>query len=292
MDLKSMMLKLATKEGLIDTGIEGFDIYRMNQPYDRTSTILIPAVCFIIQGRKSIYLGNQEIVYDENKYLIGSTKMPVESELKEASVENPYLGMILHIDPTLISELIVDIDEFISWPDHTTTDRIITAAPIDQDLEEILLRLLNIVGDPLKVKILGKSLLREVFFNILKGKRGYVLRNCVLHHASAHKIVPIIQYLEKNFTEPLETHDIANFAGMSTSSLHSKFKAATSLSPIQFIKKLRLHHAHSIMMEGTSPGEAAFESGYGSQAQFSREFKRQFGFSPSRAKDPAQATAQ
>ena len=291
MNLKSMMLKLATKEGLIDTGIEGFDLYRMNQPYERSTAILTPAVCFVLQGRKSIYLGSQEIVYDENQYLIGSTKMPVESELKEASVENPCMGMILHINPTLISEMLLDMDEFISWPDHTTTDRIITAAPIDQNLEEVLLRLLNIVGDPLKVKILGKSLLREVFFNILKGERGYVLRNCVLHHASAHKIVPIIQYLEKNFTEPLEIHDIAKYAGMSTSSLHGKFKAATSLSPIQFIKRLRLHHAHLMLIEGASPGEAAFESGYGSQPQFSREFKRQFGISPNRVKAPSQATA-
>ncbi len=290
MNLKSIMQKLATKEGLIETGIEGFDLYRMNQPYDRSSAILTPAVCFVLQGRKSIYLGSQEIVYDENKYLIGSTKMPVESELKEASVENPCMGVILHINPTLISELLVDMDEFISWPNHTTTDRIITAASIDQNLEEVLLRLLSIVGDPLKVKILGKSLLREVFFNILNGERGYVLRNCVLHHARAHKIVPIIQYLEKNFTEPLEIHDIAKYAGMSTSSLHSKFKAATSLSPIQFIKRLRLHHAHSIMLEGTSPGDAAFESGYGNQAQFSREFKRQFGYSPSHANEPAQPT--
>ena len=291
MNLKSMMLKLTTKEGLIETGIEGLDIYRLSHPYDRTATMVKLAVAFIIQGRKSIYLGNQEIVYDEHNYLIGSTKMPVESELKEASVEKPYLGMTLHIDPTLISELLVDMDEFINWPDHAITDRIITAAPFDQELEEALLRLLNIVGDPLKVKILGKALVREVIFHILKGERGYVLRNCVLHHASAHKIVPIIQYLEKNFTDPLEIHAIAKHAGMSTSSLHSKFKAATSLSPIQFIKRLRLHHAHSIIMEGASPGEAAFESGYGSQAQFSREFKRQFGFSPSHAKEPAQATS-
>lgn len=291
MNLKSMVLKLAAKEGLTSTGIEGFELYRINQPYGRSAAMLIPAVCFVLQGRKSIYLGNREIIYDENQYLIGSTKMPVESELKEASAENPCVGMILHIDSSLISELLVDMDEFINWPDHTTTDRIITAVPIDPELEESLLRLLNIVGTPLKVKILGKSLLREVFFHILKGERGYVLRNCVLHHASAHKIVPIIQYLEKNFTEPLDIQDIAQYAGMSPSSLHGKFKAATSLSPIQFIKRLRLHHAHNKLMEGASPGEAALESGYGNQAQFSREFKRQFGFSPSRVKAPAQATA-
>ena len=288
MDLKLMVLRLATEEGLNGTGIEGFDLYRMEQPYERTSTILVPAVCFILQGRKTVCLGNHEIVYDEKNYLIGSTKMPVESELKDASPEKPYLGMVLHIDPALISELLADMDEFNNWPDQTATDRIITVAPIDQALEENLLRLLKIIGNPLKVKILGKALIREVFFNILSGERGYVLRNCVLHHAKAHKIVPIIQYLENNFTQPIEISDIAQYAGMSTSSLHGQFKSATSLSPIQFIKKLRLHHAYSLLMEGASPGEASEKSGYGSQSQFSREFKRQFGLSPSKVKKTTQ----
>ena len=289
MDLKSKMLELTIEEGITDTGIENFDIYRVSQPYERTSMMLEPAIYIIVQGRKSVYLGNQEIVYDGNNYIIGSAKMPIETELKKVSPEKPYLGMSLFIDPALISELLVDTDEYISWPDHAVTDRILTAASIDQDLVQSLLRLLDIIGDPLKVKILGKSLVREVFFNILKGERGYVLRNCVLHHASAHKIVPIIQYLEKHFLEPLGIDDIARYAGMSSSSLHSQFKTATSLSPIQFLKKLRLHRAHSMLMEGVSPGDAAFESGYGNQSQFSREFKRQFGFLPSHAKEPAQA---
>ena len=285
MDLKSMMQRLATAEGLTRTGIEGFDLYRMDKPYERTSTMLVPAVCFILQGRKTVYLGSLEIVYDERNYLIGSTKIPVESELKEASPEKPYLGIVIHIDPALITELLVNMDEFNNWPDQTTSDRIITDAPIDQELEENLLRLLKIVGNPLKVKILGKALIREVFFNILSGERGYVLRNCVLHHAKAHKIVPIIQYLENNFTQPIEINDVAKYAGMSASSLYSQFKSATSLSPIQFIKRIRLHHAYSLLMEGASPREASEESGYGSQSQFSREFKRQFGYSPSRVKE-------
>ena len=289
MDLKSKMLELAIEEGITDTGIENFDIYRVSQPYGRTSMMLEPAIYIIVQGRKSVYLGNQEIVYDGNNYIIGSAKMPIETELKEASPEEPYLGMSLFIDPAVISELLVDTDEFISWSEHAVTDRILTAASIDQDLVQSLLRLLDIIGDPLKVKILGKSLVREAFFNILKGERGYVLRNCVLHHANAHKIVPIIQYLEKHFLEQLEVNDIARYAGMSTSSLHGQFKAATSLSPIQFVKQLRLHRARRLLMEGVSPGDAAYESGYANQSQFSREFKRQFGFAPSRVKNAAPA---
>ncbi len=72
---------------------------------------------------------------------------------------------------------------------------------------------------------------------------------------------------------------------MSISSLHDNFKKATSLSPIQFIKKLRLHNAHALLLDGYNASNAAFESGYTNSAQFSREFKRLFGYSPRELKN-------
>jgi len=76
------------------------------------------------------------------------------------------------------------------------------------------------------------------------------------------------------------TNEIAKLASMSIASLHKNFKKATSLSPIQFIKNLRLHNAHSLLLSGYNASSAAFESGYTNSAQFSREFKRLFGYSP------------
>lgn len=96
------------------------------------------------------------------------------------------------------------------------------------------------------------------------------------NHAKAHKVAPAIRYIEIS--------EIVKYAGMSSSSLHEQFKKATSLSPIQFIKKLRLHHAHNLILEGITPGEAAMDAGYNSQSQFSREFKRDFGYSPGEAR--------
>lgn len=285
MDLKTIVLAL-TNNDAVHTKLEGLDIYRIDQPYPRTSLISPPAVCFIAQGKKSLYLGKQEIVYDEHHYLIGSVKMPIESELKEASEDRPYLGIVLTIDPVLINELLLEMDGVIDWEETNIADRIITSAEIDVAVEQSLIRLLSALSDPLRARVLGQSLIREVFFNVLRGRRGYVLRNSVLHHAKAHRMASVIQYLEKHFKEALEITDIAKYAHMSHSALHEHFKEATSLSPIQYIKKLRLHHAYTLLLGGTSAGMAASDSGYESQAQFSREFKRHFGFLPREVNKP------
>ena len=70
-------------------------------------------------------------------------------------------------------------------------------------------------------------------------------------------------------------------AGMSSSTLHEHFKSATSLSPMQFVKRLRLHQARVMLLSGSPASVASYRVGYGTPSQFSREFKRFFGDLPS-----------
>jgi AraC-like DNA-binding protein len=72
--------------------------------------------------------------------------------------------------------------------------------------------------------------------------------------------------------------------GMSASTLHRSFKEVTALTPIQYLKTIRLHRARVLMLsDGLTAGEAAYRVGYQSQSQFSREFKRLFGATPTQA---------
>lgn len=281
MVIRDLLSEMTGGDGLMQTAIAGVDLYRLSTPYEKQSTISVPAVCFIAQGQKNIYLGDEKITYDENRFLISSITLPVESELVSVSEEKPYLGLILHIDSLMVNELLREMDGEVVWSNRSASDEIITSCPIDDALSDSLIRLLESLKDPLKVKVLGTSLVKEVFFNILRSESGYVLRNSVLHHARANRVVPVIQFLEKHYKDAIEINDIASHAGMSPSTLHEHFKAATSLSPMQFVKSLRLHNAHSLILEGAGAGEAAFNSGYSNQAQFSREFKRHFGVTPS-----------
>ena len=83
---------------------------------------------------------------------------------------------------------------------------------------------------------------------------------------------------------------IAEAAGMSTSVFHRRFKAMTSLTPVQFQKQLRLVEARRLMRaEGVTASRAAFEVGYESASHFTRDYRRMSGAPPGR--DTAQAAS-
>lgn len=279
-ELKSLVLKIATEEGLNETGISGFGIYRMSNPYPRKSAICSSAICFVIQGEKSIYIGNKEFHYNDSSYLVSPSKIPVESELKNVSPKSPFLGVIVDIDSRIVSELIVRMEKHCkSWGEKNNSD-LISSVKFDIQVGSCLMRLLQAVGNSMEIEILGESLLRELLYYILKSEKGYLLRNCLINHAKGNRIVPVIRYLEKHFNQFITIEDLVEYSSMSKSLLHREFKKSTSLSPMQFLKQIRLHHAHALIIEGKGSGEAAFKSGYQNQAQFSREFKRHFGYSP------------
>ena len=94
----------------------------------------------------------------------------------------------------------------------------------------------------------------------------------------------IVRFLQENYNQSLDVSSIAKFAGMGNSTLHHVFENIVGQSPIQYLKKIRLHRARlMIVSNGLSASEAAHKVGYNNASQFSREFKRQFGLPPSRA---------
>lgn len=278
--LKDKIKELAVNEGLNDTGIDGVELFKISTPFSRMNTVLPASICIIVQGSKNLYLGEEQYTYNENSYLIGTVKMPVESELIDSSPENPCLGLMIDLDANIISELLKNFDALKEWQCEKKNEQIITISPINSAIENALEKLLNIVNNPMDIQVLGKAFIREVFYEVLKTPQGHILRNSVQHHIKVHEMVPTIKYLEQNFKTDITIDEIAKFSSMSVATLHKNFKKATSLSPIQFIKNLRLHNAHALLLSGYNASNAALESGYTNAAQFSREFKRLFGYSP------------
>jgi AraC-like DNA-binding protein len=77
--------------------------------------------------------------------------------------------------------------------------------------------------------------------------------------------------------------DLAQRSGMSVSSFHTHFKSITSMSPLQYQKMVRLQQARTLLKSRIRDvSSAAYEVGYTSTSQFSREYSRAFGVAPSR----------
>lgn len=121
--------------------------------------------------------------------------------------------------------------------------------------------------------------MKELIFAILRGPAGSSLHRAL---GARQDIARAIAFLNTHFQETFSIDDLAREAGMSRASFHRKFKEATALSPIQFVKSLRLNRAAMLLPRGGDVGEIAHEVGYSSVSQFTREFSRLYGSSPKR----------
>jgi AraC-like DNA-binding protein len=99
----------------------------------------------------------------------------------------------------------------------------------------------------------------------------------------SHRTAKAVAWITANYAKPLRVEDLAQVASMGVSTLHHHFRMLTAMSPLQYQKQLRLQAARSLMLNsGTDAASAAFEVGYESPTQFSREYSRFFGQPPIR----------
>jgi AraC-like DNA-binding protein len=94
-------------------------------------------------------------------------------------------------------------------------------------------------------------------------------------------VMKAVNYLKEHFSENVNMKELAELVGMSVSSFYQHFKALTGITPLQYQKKLRLCEARRLLMAGSDVTTAAYQVGYESLSQFSREYRRFFGVSPS-----------
>jgi len=262
------------------TALDGLNLYRSEQEIGRQPIVYDPTICVIAQGRKKIYFGDYTSGYDRDNYLINSLTMPIEAEVVSATPDKPYLGLSLAIDPKIVSQLMLEMDRLVPQAEAKQASSIISSAAVTDRLSDCFVRLVSLLDSPVDLEILAHGLKREIYYEVLKGPQGHLLRNCVTNLSGANRIAPVVHYIEENFHRSLDIETLAGYASMSTSSLHAHFKQVTSMSPMQFVKTLRLHKARLMLLSGDPASEASYRVGYSSPSQFSREFKRFFGDSP------------
>ncbi len=283
--LAPLIERFALEEGQTATEWPGLILGRSNRPVPRFPLVYVPSICVVAQGRKQVYHGDNTILYDPLHYLVVALPMPLEAEIIEASKTQPFLSFALEIDLSSFGKLLLEMSEEDQRPEaRIEPPQAIYASPMNNDLLNAFTRLLQSIESPMTRRILGPGALKEILFHILRGEQGSFLRAIALRDGGSQRIARIVRYLQENYNRPLDISSIAKFAGMGNSTLHHIFEKTVGQSPIQYLKKIRLHQARLMMVSnGISASEAAYEVGYNNASQFSREFKRQFGLPPSQA---------
>ncbi|TDN63584.1 AraC family transcriptional regulator [Paraburkholderia sp. BL10I2N1] len=269
---------LAPAEGYTQSCLDGVRFMRSNRPIPRTPVLYEPSIVIVCQGRKRGYLGDEVFVYDAQQFLVLSVPLPFESET-DASEEEPLLAISIRVDLTTIAKLLMALND--TRGATRTEPKGIYSTALDQPLSDAILRLLEALVSPLDARILGPSIVREIFYRVLKSEQGDALRAALTHQHHFGRIAKALRLIHADYRGDLDVETLAREAGMSLAVFHAQFKLVTSTSPMQYVKATRLHHARLMMVQdGLSAGAAAARVGYESASQFSREFKRLFGSSP------------
>lgn len=272
----------APRPGVHETAIEGLVLSRHDAPKDCEPCTYTPALGFVIQGSKSVQLGDKELVYGPLTYVACSVHLPVRARIVKASQENPYLSFKIELDPQEITELILESKG--QLPQEESCSELacgLCMAQMDNAMQVAITRLLSLLESPADIPVLAPLVRREILYRALNSELGPRIRKFAAADSQANRVSQVITTLHNSYTQPLRISELAEAANMSESSLFHTFKKVTRMSPLQFQKKLRLHEArHLMLVEGLDAASASYRVGYESPSQFSREYSRMFGAPP------------
>ena len=270
----------ADRDGLAVTPIQGFGAMRAFAPTGIMKSIYKPLVCLILQGAKQVTVGAGTYDFAAGQSAIVSADVPVMSRITRASRAEPYLALAVELDAAVLLDLSAQIDGS-SRPGPAVPAVLLDET--DAAVADCALRLMRLLDRAEAIPLLRPSIMHELHYWLLAGRHGQAVRGLARPDGAAHRVARAVAMLRGEFDRPLRVERLAAAAGMSPSSFHHHFRAVTSLSPMQFQKQLRLIEARRRMLsDGLPASRAAYEVGYESVTQFTREYGRMFGLPPGR----------
>ena len=278
--IKRIIESRVQEDGLTKTGVTGVKLFRATYPIPCAPAVYEPSVVAIASGTKEAVLDGQRFIYDNTKYLCCPMSVPVKAGTPGASPETPLYGVYITLNPRVMSELAIEMESVGRTQlksNGAAVSRAISLARWDEAFSDALMRLLQLDDCETDAAVLGETRLRELYYAILKGEAGAFARQAF---GIGNTIARSIVHVASRLSEPISIDEMAACAGMSRAVFHRKFKHATTMSPIQFVKSMRLNNAAMKIAEGMTVSQAAMDVGYISPSQFSREFKRSYGQSP------------
>lgn len=279
--LGERIAKWTSKKGSYATPIANLYLSQHTFPTEITNYIYEPSLCLVAQGAKRVLLGKDVYTYDAYHFLITSIDLPVVAQVIEASIDKPFLGLALKFERHSIAEMFVDSD--IPLPRPQPAGRAMAVSEVTLPLLDAFIRLIDLLDTPDDIPMIAPLVQKEILYRLLVGDQGERLRQMGAAGSQSQQIARTIDWLKENFNRPLQVEELAKHARMSPSTFHRHFRAVTSMSPLQYQKSLRLHEARRLMLtEHLDAASAAFQVGYESHTQFSREYSRLFGAPPLR----------
>ncbi|MBD2565665.1 MULTISPECIES: AraC family transcriptional regulator [Nostoc] len=265
--------------GVHSTAITQLEFMRESVAPTELCTVYEPTLCIILQGKKETLLGQETYHYGTAQYIVVTVDLPLSGNIVEATADKPYLCFKLNLDATGLWDIIDQIQRRRDQKESSVRGLFVSDA--NAPLIECATRLTRLLDTPEDIPFLAPMMIREIYYRLLMGDQSEAVWQIATSGSQMQRIAEVINQIKAEFTKPLSMDDLAKQARMSSASFHRHFKAVTSMSPLQYQKQLRLLEARRLMLaENADATRAAYQVGYESPSQFSREYSRLFGAPP------------
>ncbi len=268
-------------QGRFETGMPGVYLVRSFQTFIPVPNMYRPSLCVVFKGEKEILFGETTLNYREMECLVVSVEVPAIGRMVDASPEHPYLGLTIEFDTAILRDVLQQLSD--PPVPNSKLSACVFVGRVDEPLADCLTRLVRLMSNSAAIPVLFPAIMRELYYWLLNGPYGGELAKLAVPETHAERVARAINHIRDHFSQPLRVEQLADVAGMSPSSFHTHFKAMTSMTPVQYQKQLRLLEARRLMLsDAANVSEAAYQVGYESASQFSREYTRSFGTAPKR----------
>ncbi len=282
-DLLATLTTQVTTEGASEAPYPGVHFYRASGPGRfRKMPIFGSRLIVAAQGRKIAKFPTGELVYDANHYLVMTGGQFLEGQVIDASPDAPYLAVCIELAPEVVARTLLALADAApaSAPQPApTADFPAFVSPLDGHVTSGVVRLLSALEDPVERRVVAPLVLDELVFRLLRSEAAAYVRGAVREGDAS--IQEAMRYIREHSVRSISVEQVARHVGMSESHFAHRFSAVARISPMRYLKQLRLEAARELMLsQRVRAGDAALQVGYESASHFTRDFKQAFGAAP------------
>lgn len=236
-----------------------------------------------LQGKERIIINNEVTEHEAGILSASFIPTPISLEILEASEDKPFYALGMFLNEERLSKVLLKISKIEKdIKVKSDTFSALTSGSIDNLVLDAFYRLMKIIDKPIELEVLGDSLVDEIYFRVLYNQEHEIYKHLLNSQSQFTQISSSIDYIHSNLNRIITVDELADKVNMSVSGYHKKFKDVMHMSPLQYVKSIKLDRAQALLTQGKNVSQTADLVGYNSLAQFSREYKRHFNVLPSK----------
>jgi len=293
-ELRALVARHARDDGRCQSAIPELWFYRSARPLPyRRGQCPSLFLAVVVQGRKVARIDARELHYDADSYLVVTDSTPFESTVVEASPQRPYLSIGIQLPPEQVVKTVLSLGDGVTAAAPSASAYV---SRLDQPLLDALCRLVRTLDDPAEQRVVAPLAIAELVFRLLRSDWAAAIRAAATRDGDHARITQAMTFMRANLARRLSVAAIARHVAMSPSHFAHRFRDVARMSPMQYLKHVRLLEARWLVLEGGGAGEVATRVGYASAAHFSRDFRERFALPPGsyarqfRSQDPARGS--